>query len=544
MTSRESHAGDLSTLRDRTARCREPLRAREVRWDCGGTIPPAPAGSLARAGGTATRRARWALGAATLLLMSAACSDDASKPLPENTPPTTYLSVQGQLADTLFYRLPLAWWGADRDGRVVGYYIRWSEPWEPPAGAPRWAADTSWIYTEATSDTFAAPLRQTDPGALQAVWTDTFSVRAVDDLGLVDPAGRSQIFTVNNWVPTLEWERTMQRPSSSLPAVAFAWKPADLDGRRSILHFRYWLDGEDSLRTPTTTDTVIGLFREDFGECYGPRTLSVQAVDEALCRSNIIRHRWNVEEPHGSWLLIDHVASNMSDANLADPYWRALMDSLAGGDYYVYDVQQKGAFRSALEVFPLFSLFRGVVWYSGNPHSANDALMRVNLRRAHRGIARYLEAGHPVLIAAREAATPAGGLTASFLQDTLGIRDYFTLASGADLGLMARDSIFCGFGEPRDSVVVTDFLILDPDFLQLEGDVTPLYWVRPGRLTRFGLIEPDQSNEPAYLGVLSTRAGGRLAMVSFLPVRTNFLGNGRRSGAALLRLTLGEPPPR
>ncbi|MEZ4654746.1 MAG: hypothetical protein R3E12_14470 [Candidatus Eisenbacteria bacterium] len=162
----------------------------------------------------------------TLFPILSGCEKDAG-PLPDNLTPTTYLQIQGADLDTLGYRQILHWWGSDPDGEVIGYCIRWDGEWEPPADAIHCAFDESFVFTEATTDTFVVPL-----GGAYA--ERTFAVHAVDDRGVIDPVGKSQLFKLSNWPPELDWSTTLARPSVSLPAVSFAWTYDDLDGRETV----------------------------------------------------------------------------------------------------------------------------------------------------------------------------------------------------------------------------------------------------------------------------------------------------------------------
>ena len=216
------------------------------------------------------------------------CEEDGGS-LPPNITPTTYLSVQGAEIDTVEYRQILHWWGTDPDGSVIGYCIRWDGEWEPPADAIRCAFDESFAFTTVATDTFVVPIGG-------AYGERTFSVHAVDDDRNVDLEGKSQRFKLSNRPPELAWSSEMDRPVSSLPAVSFAWRFEDLDGRETVIGTRYWLDGNDP-DTVVTTDTLIALGVGDFDERFGERTLFVEAFDEALAKSNVITHTWTVERP-------------------------------------------------------------------------------------------------------------------------------------------------------------------------------------------------------------------------------------------------------
>src|SRR5512140_572647 len=237
----------------------------------------------------------------SLILLAGGCAKDASKPLPGNLPPITYLSVQGTGLDTTDYRQVLHWWGTDPDGTIRGYYVHWDGGWKPPVDSLRAPFGSTWAFTKATTDTFVVPTDGTFASR-------TFSVKAVDNEGLIDPVGQTQVFKVSDRAPSLTW--SLDTLATSLPALAFAWRPEDLDGRKTVHEFRYWLD-DDSTHATVTSDTVIALRPSDFlvggVPHYGRRVFKVQAVDEAGARSAVLSHAWNVETPAGDYLLIDNV---------------------------------------------------------------------------------------------------------------------------------------------------------------------------------------------------------------------------------------------
>lgn len=457
-------------------------------------------------------------------------------PLPDNIPPVTYLSVQGTNLDTLGYRQILHWWGTDMDGEVVGYIMRWDGDWDAGPGTQPWPPDPAWAFTTATSDTFVIPI-----AGEYAEWT--FSVKAVDDAGAVDPVGRSQTFGLRNGTPSLRWSPSLPLLQTSLPAVAFAWNPRDPDGVETIAEYRYWLDGMDPDQAFTTRDTLVALRREDFGGRYGPRTLKVQAIDEARTLSNVISHEWNVVEPQWRFMLIDNISSSVPGHSADDLFYRSMMDSLSGGGVFIYDLEQRGGFRTRQEVEPLFSLFEGVAWYSGVEHAANDRFCIAQLKMAESGIRDYLDAGGRFLLISRTAIgdnqmSDNWGLSMGFSHDYLGIEDFYMIMGSTDLDLPPLSTVHFGHGGRSDSLRTT-FASAGADYMIHAGDIEPLAWVAPGFLDPSGTrgITPDQSEEPAHLGILSRRKG-RCAVFTFLLSRTIPLPDRNRVAAGLFRRVL------
>ncbi len=481
-------------------------------------------------------------------LLFAGCVDDSTAPMPGNLAPVTFLSVQGSDLDTVNYHQVLRWWGSDPDGRVDSYLIRWDGGWTPPPEAPRWPADPSWIVTEATSDTFVLATN----GTFAA---HTFSVRAVDNEGLADPTGRTQRFALGNSLPQIRWSGDLARPEASLPAVAFAWAGTDPDGNRTVAGYRYWLERIEPQpaagETLSTTATIVAIRPEDFASVPGPRAgrwaLQVFAVDESGGRSTPIQHIWTVEEPAGDYLLIDQAPSWVAGYRLEDTFYRAMMDSIAAGNYHIHDVETAGNFRTPAEIAPLFSLFRGVVWYGGAVgDSRNDASVLANLQMADLGggLRDYLEGGGRVMLAAHNAVGDSAGLSADFAREILGIEQFFRKDRDFDIGLPNRSTLQVDLAGTVDSLQNTSTMVR-AEFFTVAADVVPLLTVPAGFLARVypdqaDEIDPDQSETPAVLAVESRRSGV-IAVASFVPSRTNGFQNRDRVMAMLFRRLLLEP---
>lgn len=492
--------------------------------------------------------ARLALPALLGTLLFAGCVDDSTAPAPGNQPPVTFLSVQGTGLDTVNYRQVLRWWGSDPDGQVRSYVIRWDGGWSPPADAPRWDEDPSWIVTTATSDTFVLATHGTFA-------SHTFFVRAVDNEGLADPTGRSQRFSFGNALPQLRWSSELSRPVTSLPAVAFAWTATDPDGNRTVETYRYWLERLEpqpaSGDTLSTTESIIALRPLDFASVGGPRAgrwaLRAYALDESGGRSNTIEHAWAVEEPSGEFLLVDQAPSWVAGYRVEDTFYRAMLDSIAPANYHVHDIESAGGFRTPAEIGPLFSLFRGVVWYGSAVIDArNDASVVTNLQMADLGggLREYLSGGGRVFLAAHNALGDSAGLSDTFAEEVLGLETFFRIDRDADIGLPNRSTVATTYGGAADSLQNTSTLVR-AEFFTAAADIDPLFSVPPGFLARAypdqaDDIRPDQAAVPALLGVESRRLG-RIAVSSLVPSRANGFANRDRVMAAHLRRLMLEP---
>ncbi|MEZ4651115.1 MAG: hypothetical protein R3E97_20465 [Candidatus Eisenbacteria bacterium] len=462
------------------------------------------------------------------------CEKDAG-PLPDNRPPETYLVVQGADLDTTDYRQIMEWWGTDPDGRVVGYCIHWDGGWTPLEDAPRCEFDEEFVFTTATVDTFVVPLDAESASR-------TFTVYAMDDDGALDPEGESQTFDLRSWVPEIDWSESLSRPTVSLPAVSFAVSASDLDGKETLDYFRAWLDGEDpELAARTFVDSVFALGLDDFAGRYGERTLYVQVVDEARTVSRTISHTWTVEPPPTEhYLLIDGISSRTPGESVHDNFYKAVMDSIAPNDYFTYDVELRGTFRTQAEVGPLFGLFDGVLWYGGGAgvQPEDDAAQFHNLALAEVALPDYLDAGGDILIIYHDAVGDTAALTPAFAENILGVDDYYRVTdTGEDDIDVRRGMVVASVGlAPGDSLETTSSNVR-ANFMIPAADAVPLFSVAPGFLDPT-IYTPEQT-EPALLGIASNRRPGTIGVVTFrLSAGSDRRGNAMEATIGVVREVL------
>lgn len=480
------------------------------------------------------------LGSAALFLMLLAGCEGNEGTLPGNLPPTTYLSIVGADLDTTDYRKILSWWGSDPDGEVRGYLIRWDGEWRPSDGTAQVYDGMTYALTTATRDTFPVPL-----GGTYA--ERTFTVRAVDDQGLVDGIGVTQRFPLSNMAPRLSWNPRIPRPSASLPAVAFGFHPTDDDGRRTVNRFKIWLDG-DSANARTVADTVVALWPADFGDRVDQqRTVHIRAYDDALASSNILTHTWSVQSPAGSYLLLDQV-TGPGTADWDIPLYRAALDSVAHADLHIINMVTGPEFTTPVAVAPLLSLFQGVAWLAGPYREANDRKMARSLIVAEDGLREYVAAGGRVLLIGQSVLGTNGGLSSAFAREVLGIEDYFLRREMPENRLVTDLPLSLGrgvrFESDDDSLQVRTTMVNVEYFTEPALPTSPLYWVGPGMLQEMmssGRIEPDQSDQPAYLGLAAPYRDGRITVVTASYARLfDYRNNPGRIGEAvrLFRLAL------
>ena len=505
-----------------------------------------------RAGRTGGGRVRdgAALGLAALALAAllGGCTVDETAPT-ANLAPRTYLSITGDSLNVTPYRTILHWWGTDMDGRVIGYAYRWDGPWHPAPGDSLWWEDSTWVFTPATLDTFDVPIHG-------SYAERTFTVRAIDNALLADPEPRTQRFRLKNSPPVIVWTDTTRFPTllrPSLPAISFAWEPTDYDGQGTIAYARLWLDvapGEDSAASAITVvgDTLGAFFPEHFQGRYGERTVNLQIFDRAATGSNVVRWRWTVVAPAGEYLLIDNAGGPVNGPQrIDDRFWRDRMDGFAPGNYHVYEVAIDGVFRSRAEVLPLFSLFKGVVWYSGltfDGSEASDAAMREGLELAQESLYPFVSAGGRLIVSAPNLFGTAGALSPAFVRDRLGVDRVFTH--------VVQDERPTDFLVPRNLVTrggpalggVDSLLVNSPlkntDLFRPSAALEPLLWFAPATLDTTAF--PGHAYEPLYIGAIAHWGTGRLAFCTTVLTRFRDGGAGtpEAGGNALLESLFGS----
>jgi hypothetical protein len=461
-------------------------------------------------------RKRIRLALIALLLGAIPACEQNKGVYPPNLAPKTYLSIVGDTLSSTDYRKILHWWGTDPDGAIDGYLIRWSGGWTPAEGTSREYGGETYEFTRATQDTFPVPLDGTSG-------VRRFTVRAVDAEGLVDPGGASQSFPLHNNAPTLEWNPALPRPASGYPAVAFGFRPTDFDGRATVNRYEIWLD-DDSLNARTVTDTIVGLYPEDFGSDHSTRerTFHVRAYDDARAPSNTLSHTWTVHWPQSDWLKIDQVPPTGNLANWDRQFYAAVIDSVLGPTFDRIDLYNGADFTTPEEIGPLLSLFKGVMWLTGPYIAANETKLARNLAMAEGGIREYVQNGGRMLLIGQSVLGSGGGLSNVFANEVLGIPEFFEQwtdiqdpgTGSTNIPMSTR--VYMQPGGDADTLHVYNIPNFVDYFREPAAPAAGLYWVRPGVLrTETGnAIVPDQGLDPAYAAVSASYGQGKITVVA------------------------------
>jgi hypothetical protein len=315
-----------------------------------------------------------AVGALALLgaLASGGCSPKSVTGA--NVPPETYLFLDAPV-DSIrptSHRVHLYWYGTDPDGDITGFEFRMI--------APGGVTDPPWVRLPASTTDSMFTVFTGDSAQV----TPTFEFRSVDDDGAVDGSPARQTFRLNNLAPVVTITDPMRTIDSTYASVTIHWTVDDPDGGGPGLRYRLWLDGNEANMdsTPAQTFTVPShrfLQPGPSGPRYvsGPRTLSIQAVDDGGRSGPVTTTTWFVRAPaamqrntRGRVLLIDDVPSAGQNNASFDAFYAGGLAGvstrlLADSGSVLRTQFNPGIFRSASDFAQTLRQFETVVWYRG-----------------------------------------------------------------------------------------------------------------------------------------------------------------------------------
>lgn len=298
-----------------------------------------------------------------LLLFTYSCDTASiSGDFKENQPPRTFLSVDRiDLPDDerLASRVDITWWGDDPDGYVVAYEICIGEDQGPDD--PCYPGNGGWERTERTDTTITLPLT---PGE------DTddvlFSVRAIDNEGMLDPEAASVRFPIRNTPPNITFDPTFIPPDTTYSIMSFGWNATDPDGDADLNYIEMTMnmdeddpEASDWIRLDREIDFItLEINQEEQDEngnvtadvftgralraidqtmnnvnLEGDNTLHIRAFDQSEAASNIAEHQWYIKRQTSNILFINDdntggAAGNISfhaefldENNLSYDFW-------------------------------------------------------------------------------------------------------------------------------------------------------------------------------------------------------------------------------
>jgi hypothetical protein len=459
------------------------------------------------------------------------------------------------------YRQRMHWWGTDPDGTVIGYEWRIVSLTESGARFD----STAWSFTTRTDSTFDFP-------APDPLVRRVFEVRAVDNLGVRDPVGRSQELLLRNSAPHVTINRALF-PATSLPALTVFWAGRDPEGGTSLKSYRIWLDGmnEADGLTVLAPDSSVTLAPSFFAGRYGVRTVYVRALDTGGLTSVPDSMRWTVAEPHGSVLLFDDYPDDQSGNGIIDNFYASTLMTAVGADgYTLYSPSTYGSIRSSNEADALLGIFNQVVWYRDEYTGAFRPHYSDNMRIAERGLLNLLARGGGIFLSGpstvgTDSSVSSGSLAlkdtilvaGGFARDVFGITSFRAKAlpnsvfitnfsvSGFDAnGLrqhidgnpaVGTDSLGIGvnLGVGNPSFIPNVDCLIPDSAAVASGAVQVLWQVPPHQLDDQDITK--QQPDPCPVALFSTLSGGKAALITMPMSLLNYYGN----AAAQLRLVLG-----
>jgi hypothetical protein len=175
------------------------------------------------------------------------CNTSPEGSLLSNQAPETHTTVDTIIRsgdDRLESRVEISWWADDPDGYVVSYEYSFDNPI---------TSSTIWETTIAQDSIFVL---QTPAGLDSADFL--FSVRAIDNEGLVDPTPAQATYPVKNSAPTAAFTEA-ELPRLSFPVLRLFWSGDDPDGSDNLEAFNlFWNDtSAPAYRVDATVENAI-----------------------------------------------------------------------------------------------------------------------------------------------------------------------------------------------------------------------------------------------------------------------------------------------
>jgi hypothetical protein len=363
-------------------------------------------------------------GAAALLFSLAGCSHKLTGVAMRTEAPHTILFVQGPV-DTVNHFVHLYWFGSDANGYISGYEIKLVNPEDPVA------ADSAWHFTTRTDTILSiyTPAGHARP---------TFYARAINNEGVKDPTPAVETFLFRNHPPFVTWKviptrSSTERSDTSFASVSVSWTVSDPDGDPAKLRFRVWLDGRET--TPDIVNTLLytvpsDRFLVNGVWTSGPRTLSVQAIDDGGMAGNIITTTWFVKAPvanpnytpghrPGRLLIIDDFPRAYSTNTAVDTiYTNTAARNLPAGTWSVMQTDAFQPFKTWQDLDQTMKLYDSVIWYRGIQDTVASLIQ--NFEPA---LGSYLDSGGNLYLEGLfliQGVNAEGALSQSFLRNYLG----------------------------------------------------------------------------------------------------------------------------
>ncbi|MEE9431415.1 MAG: hypothetical protein V3V16_10265 [Melioribacteraceae bacterium] len=356
-----------------------------------------------------------------LVVITLSCNESINDNLVENQKPETHLFLYAdENVSQQKSRLQVYWWGDDKDGLVIGYFIKWE------------GIDSDWTFTTSNDSIFSLPIGTVDTSF-------SFLVAAVDnngngtydqeiilndkviasepfvdanannvyddgeqfiDIGSIDDTPASQKFPIKNTSPQIEWNKASVLPEKSFPVITIGWDANDLDGNETISEIHLALNDTTDFVQLNGFTRLVSLIIDDVNSVNpkmnifinGDNTkqlstklnnirlddnniLYIRAVDNSGSKSSFVAlpdtgRSWYVEKPKGELLIIDDFENGES----ATDFYNTSFPSVAS-NYNILDVENTSLPYQSITFLNTVKLFKYIYWYS----DSSPSLELVNL---------------------------------------------------------------------------------------------------------------------------------------------------------------------
>ena len=347
----------------------------------------------------------------SLLFLS--CNESISdSPIANQSPEThLFLKPDGEISQQKS-KIQVHWWGDDKDGLVVGYFIKWE------------GIDDEWTFTKSNDSVFALPIGTVDTSFTflvaagdnsgNGVYDNSLESNGISfgsepfidmngnkiydsgeqfvDIGAIDPTPALQKFPIKNSSPEITWNDISVLPEKSFPVITVGWDAFDLDGNETITEIHLALNDTSTFVKLNGSTRLVSLIIEDINAVQPEMNIFVNADnnkvwDEKLQNLSLndfnrlyIRgvdnsgasskfqalpdtgRTWFVSKPKGDLLIIDDY---IGGTQVGD-FYRQKFNEFADSKYDELDIENTSYPYESITFQNTVNLFKYVFWYSGS----------------------------------------------------------------------------------------------------------------------------------------------------------------------------------
>lgn len=316
----------------------------------------------------------------SVLVVFVACRKEFEGDRKQQLPPETFTLVDSIYRDStnkLTTTVIANWWGQSQSGFIKGYEVSIDN-------------QQTWEYRENQQGTFLLSL----PFGQQSGDLPIY-VRAIDNLGQKDPTPAVMVFPVKNSSPTIVFDYTTGRKTSTLPAFRYSWVASDIDGPSDIQNIEIVMnDTTNSLLilagNVTAASFISTKLGSDFDSSFQVYTntrttplpnerlrgirfdqlnkIFIRSVDRVGAKSNWRVDSIFIRKPTSDFLMVNDYRAARSSVQT----FYANQLNLLGAPYNQYDVVQDLPTEFPSDVFTtikLLEFYQKMIWYSDDPNS-------------------------------------------------------------------------------------------------------------------------------------------------------------------------------